>query len=181
YREIARRSRLPMGLYDRGKASAFAMPESHLPELLAEPNVAMVKDSSMVESRRALYLAARQKRPGLIVLTGGEFDPVAYLRAGYDGMLLGGGIFNGRLAVRILDAVRAGDIAQADKLQARMNDLMYRVYGGVKIECWLTGLKELLVRMGLFSTRASLLEYPLTAECESQIRAAVDGTDGLGY
>ena len=181
YREIARRSPLPMGLYDRGKASAFTMPESHLPELLAEPNIAMVKDSSTMESRRALYLAARQKRPGLVVLTGGEFDTVAYLQAGYDGMLLGGGIFNGRLAVRILQAVRAARIAEAEKLQARMNDLMYRVYGGTKIECWLTGLKELLVQMGLFSTRASLLGYPLTAECESQIRAAVDGTDGLGY
>jgi len=181
YREIARRSPLPMGLYDRGKASAFAVPESLLPELLAEPNIAMVKDSSTVESRRACYLAARQKRPGLVLLTGGEFDAVDYLLAGYDGMLLGGGIFNGRLALRIVQAVRAGDSAGAAKLQARMNDLMYRVYGGTKIECWLTGLKELLVQMKLFSTRASLLEYPLTEECLAQITGAVTGSDGLGY
>ncbi len=181
YREIARRSGLPMGLYDRGKASAFAMPESHLPELLAEPGIAMVKDSSTMASRRDLYLAARRKRPGLVLLTGGEFDAVEYLRAGYDGALLGGGIFNARLAIGIMQAVRAGDLAAAEKLQARMNDLMYRVYGGQKIECWLSGLKELLVQMGLFTTRNNLLEYPLTEECASQIRAAVTGTDGLGY
>jgi dihydrodipicolinate synthase/N-acetylneuraminate lyase len=181
YRGIARRSGLPMGLYDRGKASAFAMPESHLPELLEEPNIAMVKDSSTTASRRDLYLAARRKRPGLILLTGGEFDTVDYLRAGYDGALLGGGIFNARLAIRIMQAVRAGDIAAAETLQARMNDLMYRVYGGKKIECWLTGLKELLVQMGVFTTRNSLLDYPLTEECASQILAAVTGTDGLGY
>jgi len=181
YREIARRSPLPMGLYDRGKASAFAMPESHLPELLAEPNIAMVKDSSATESRRALYLAARRQRPGLVLLTGGEFDTVAYLQAGYDGALLGGGIFNARIALRIMAAVRAGDLAGAEKLQVRMNDLMYRVYGGTKIECWLSGLKELLVRMGVFSTRNNLLEYPLTEECRAQIAAAVDGSDGLGY
>jgi 4-hydroxy-tetrahydrodipicolinate synthase len=58
---------------------------------------------------------------------------------------------------------------------------MYRVYGGTKIECWLSGLKELLVRMGVFSTRNNLLEYPLTEECRAQIAAAVDGSDGLGY
>jgi 4-hydroxy-tetrahydrodipicolinate synthase len=181
YREIARGSPLPMGLYDRGKASAFAMPESQLPALLAEPNIAMVKDSSMTESRRDLYLAARRARPGLVVLTGGEFDTVAYLKAGYDGALLGGGIFNARLALRILEAVRAGNLDGAGKVQARMNDLMYRVYGGPKIECWLSGLKELLVRMGIFTTRRNLLEYPLTAECLAQIRAALDGSDGLGY
>src|SRR5665213_4081799 len=130
YREIARRSPLPMGYYDRGKASAFTLPESHLPELLAEPKIAIVKDSSSIETRRPLYLGARAQRPGLVVLTGGEFDTVAYLQAGYDGMLLGGGIFNGRLALQIIAAVRAGKIAEADRLQARMNDLMYRVYGG---------------------------------------------------
>jgi 4-hydroxy-tetrahydrodipicolinate synthase len=181
YREIARRSCLPMGLYDRGKASAFAMPESLLPELLGEPSIAMVKDSSLMESRRDIYLAARRARPGLVLLTGGEFDTVAYLRAGYDGALLGGGIFNARLALRIMEAVRAGDLEAAGKTQARMNDLMYRVYGGTRIECWLSGLKELLVQMGVFSTRWNLLEYPLTEECRSQIHAAVSGADGLGY
>jgi len=181
YREIARRSGLPMGLYDRGKASTATMPESHLPELLDEPNIAMVKDSSTMESRRNLYLAARRKRPGLVLLTGGEFDIAAYFQAGYDGALLGGGIFNARLAIRIMQAARAADGAEAEKLQARMNDLMYRVYGGTKIECWLSGLKELLVQMGVFSTRYNLLEYPLTEECLAQITGAVTGSDGLGY
>ena len=61
-----------------------------------------------------------------------------------------------------------------------MNDLMLRVYGP-KIECWLTGLKELLVQMGVFSTNTNLLEYPLTADCRRQITEAVTGADGLGY
>jgi 4-hydroxy-tetrahydrodipicolinate synthase len=181
YREIARNSPLPMGLYDRGRGSPFAPPEEILPEMLAEPNIVVVKDSSMLESKRALYLAARAARPGLVLLTGGEFDTAAYFRAGYDGALLGGGIFNARIALRILSAVRAGDQAEADRLQARMNDLMWRVYGGPKIECWLAGLKELLVRMGVFTTRAHLLGYPLTESCAAQIRAALDGSDGLGY
>ncbi len=181
YRDIARRSPLPMGFYDRGKASPYQMPESHLTELLAEPNLAMVKDSSQMPTHRQVFLAARQARPGLILLNGDEFDCAGYLQAGYDGLLLGGGIFNAGLALRIIAAVRAGDSAEASRLQARMNDLMLRVYGGPKIECWLTGLKELLVQMEIFSTNVNLLEYPLTETCLRQITDAVTGADGLGY
>ena len=181
YREIARRSPLPMGFYDRGKASPYQMPETHLAELLAEPNLAMVKDSSQLLAHRDLFLAARRNRPGLILLDGDEFDCASYLQAGYDGLLLGGGIFNAGLALRMIRAVRVGDNAEAARQQARMNDLMLRVYGGPKIECWLTGLKELLVQMGIFSTNMNLLEYPLTETCRRQITEAVTGDDGLGY
>lgn len=181
YRDIARGSALPMGFYDRGKASPYLMPETHLAELLAEPNIAMVKDSSQMPARREVFLAARRQRPGLILLDGDEFECVSYLQAGYDGLLLGGGIFNAGLALRIIRAVRAGDATEAARLQARMNDLMLRVYGGPKIECWMSGLKELLVQMGLFSHATQLLGYPLTDGCRRQITEAVSGADGLGY
>jgi 4-hydroxy-tetrahydrodipicolinate synthase len=62
-----------------------------------------------------------------------------------------------------------------------MNDLMWRVYGGPKIECWMSGLKELLVQMGIFSTRNNLLGFPLTEHCHKQITEALSGADGLGY
>jgi 4-hydroxy-tetrahydrodipicolinate synthase len=62
-----------------------------------------------------------------------------------------------------------------------MNDLMLRVYGGPKIECWMTGLKELLVQMKIFSTRSNLLDYPLTDECRRKITEAVSGADGLDF
>lgn len=181
YREIARASPLPVGFYDRGKASAYVMTEANLAELLTEPNIAMVKDSSTMPAHREVFVAARAKRPDLIVLNGDEFDCVSYLEAGYDGLLLGGGIFNAGLARRIIAAVRAGDAAEAKRTQARMNDLMLRVYGGPKIECWMTGLKELLVQMGVFSSNTNLLEYPLTDACRKQIAEAVSGADGLGY
>lgn len=181
YRDIARGSALPLGFYDRGKASPYMMPETHLTELLAEPNIAMVKDSSQMVSHREVFLAARRSRPGLILLDGDEFDCVTYLQAGYDGLLLGGGIFNAGLALRMIRAVGAGDAAEAARLQARMNDLMLRVYGGPKIECWMSGLKELLVQMGIFAHATQLLGYPLTEGCRRQITEAVSGADGLGY
>ena len=181
YRDAARGSALPMGFYDRGKSSAYVLPEAQIMELLTEPNIVMVKDSSQMVAHRDAFIAARKLRPEMILLDGDEFDCVSYLTAGYDGLLLGGGIFNGGLALRIIAAVKAGNAAEAERLQARMNDLMLRVYGGPKIECWMTGLKELLVQMKLFSTNTNLLEHPLTPECLRQITEAVSGADGLGY
>lgn len=181
YATIASRSSLPVGLYDRGPHSPYVLPEAMLPELLADRNIIVVKDSSQQEGRRNAYLKARAARPDLVLYSGSEFDCVDYLGAGYDGLLLGGGIFNGAMARQIVAAVANGDIDGANRLQARMNDLMYRVYGGEKIECWMTGLKELLVRLGVFSTNFNLLGYPLTALCRAQIEAAVSGEDGLGY
>ncbi len=180
YREIARKSPLPVGFYDRGKASPYMMPESHLAELMAEPNIVMVKDSSQNVAHREVFLAAKKQRPGLVLLDGDEFETIPYLQAGYDGLLLGGGIFNAGQAHRIIRAVRTGNLAEAQHWQVRMNELMYRVYGR-KIECWMAGLKELLVQMGLFSTGTQLLDYPLTDECRRQITEAVNGADGLGY
>lgn len=181
YREIARNSVLPVGFYDRGKASPYVLPEAYLPEVVQEPNIALVKDSSQMPAHRDVFLEARKRRPELVLLDGDEFDCASYLEAGYDGLLLGGGIFNAGLAHRILRAVKSGNKDEAARLQQRMNDLMLRVYGGPKIECWMTGLKELLVQMGLFSTHTNLLDYPLTETCRQQISDAVTGADGLGY
>ncbi len=181
FREIARNSVLPVGYYELGGKRGYAVPESHLAELVTEPNIVMIKDSSTSDARRDIFMVERRRRSGLIVLDGDEFNCVPYIQAGYDGVMLGGSIFNGLLAGRIIAAVHAGNIAEAQKLQARMNDLMYRVYGGTKIECWMSGLKELLVQMGVFSTRANLFGFPLTESCRAQITAAVNGSDGMGF
>lgn len=181
YREVIRQSRLPIGFYDRGKHAAYQLDSELLPELFAEPNLRVVKDSSADPERRESLLSAAQNRPDLALLVGDEFNCVPYLEAGYQGMLFGGGIFNGGIAKKIQTAVRSGDHAEALRLQARMNELMFRVYGGPKVECWMAGLKYLLVRMGLFQTAAKYLWYPLTAECRADIDEIFDGPDRDGY
>ena len=123
--------------------------------------------------RRDLALRVRQQRPTLRLLTGYEFDVVSYMQHGYNGALLGGGIFNGRLAALILAACAKGDTEGAQALQKRMNGLMWDVYGGQQITCWLSGLKELLVRMGVFRTHRNVLNYPLTESCSQAIDQAL--------
>ena len=181
YLEVIRGSALPVGFYDRGKHAAYPVGEESLPELLAEPNLHLVKDSSTDAGRLAVYLESARRRAGLTILTGGEFNCDETLRAGCHGLLLGGGIFNARLAREIGDAVQAGNDDAARKTQVRMNELMYRVYGGPQITCWLTGLKYLLVQLGVFSHTTGYLRYPLTPECQAAIDEMVTGRDADHY
>lgn len=181
YLEVVRNSPIPIGFYDRGKHAAYVVETELLPELLAEPNLHVVKDSSTDPVRRDVFLKAARSRSGLAVLNGNEFDCVTYLHAGYDGLLLGGGIFNGGIAMSMIQNVAKGDDAEAQRLQQRMNDLMFRVYGGEKITCWLTGLKYLLQRMGVFQTTAGYLGYPLSDSCRAAIDEMVEGADADGF
>jgi 4-hydroxy-tetrahydrodipicolinate synthase len=144
-----------------------------LKAIYGEPKVVMIKDSSGDPVRRDMAIKVRAGRPELVLLTGNEFECAGYLKAGYDGLLLGGAIFNGYMAHLIFEASRQGDHEGAQWMQDRMNQLMWKVYGGKKITCWLAGEKYLLVRMGLFKTSTALLRYPLTASCRRAIDAVL--------
>jgi dihydrodipicolinate synthase/N-acetylneuraminate lyase len=170
YQTAIRNAPLPVCLYDRGPAAGLGLPVEFLKEIYLEPNVVMIKDSSADPVRNAIALEARREREGLRLFNGDEFDCVRYLEEGYDGLLIGGAVFNGVLARRIMEAVRNGDLAEAREIQARMNRLMFAVYGGEKIACWLSGLKSLLVHLGIFNTWKNFPDYPLTPECEGEIR-----------
>jgi len=170
YRQAIQESPLPIGIYDRGAASSVVVSDPVLRHIYAERKVMLVKDSSAQPSRMKIALDARRKRPRLRLLNGYEFDCVTCLAAGYNGLLLGGGIFNGYLAGMIIQAMAKGDVRSAERLQRRMNRMMYAVYGGKGIACWMSGLKRLLVEMGIFSTSRSHLDYPITESCVRAIK-----------
>jgi len=173
YIDAIRNSPLPIGVYDRGKNWPVFVPNHVIKRIYAEKNVMMVKDSSSDPARMRMALQVKKQRPRLKLLNGNEFQCVTYLKAGYDGLLLGGGVFNGLMARRIIDAVSVGDTQLAQKLQADMARLMFAVYGGKKISCWLSGEKRLLVELGIFRTWKSYLDYPLTESCEKAIKRIV--------
>ena len=165
YSDAIRESPLPIGIYDRGKFSHIEIPAPVLKDVYAERNLVMIKDSSADPVHAQTALAARKKRPGLKILNGNEFNCVEYLEMGYDGLLLGGGVFNGYLAGKILEAARSGDLRLANRLQKRMNHIMYAVYGGKKVSHWIAGEKKLLVEMGILSTWKNFPNFPLTKSC----------------
>ncbi|MDD5678208.1 MAG: dihydrodipicolinate synthase family protein [Kiritimatiellae bacterium] len=169
YLDVIRRSPLPVGIYDRGKSSSVVVPESVLRDIYSEPNVVVIKDSSADPARMRIALAAKRKNPALCLLNGWEFNCIPYLQAGFDGLLLGGGVFNGYLAGHLVAAVQAGNLKRAAQFQAGMNRMMWAVYGGRKITCWLAGEKQLLVRMGIFKTWRNYPGYALTCACRRAI------------
>jgi dihydrodipicolinate synthase/N-acetylneuraminate lyase len=177
YLESIEASTLPVGIYDFGDRPEVAnviVPDKVLKKILAHEKVTLVKDSSGDAGRRKVILATRKKRKDLRILNGLEWDCVTYIKAGYDGLLLGGGVFNGYLARLIIDAVRAGDQKEAKALQKRMNEIMWAVYGGKDIECWLAGEKKLLCEMGIFRTTRNYLRYEVTKSCEKAIRKVLE-------
>ncbi len=174
YLEAIRKSPLPVILYHFGMNGKTAVPESVLKVLLQEKKVVAIKDSSDDPAYRALALAAKRKRPELGLQNGSEFNCVTYIEEGYDGLMLGGAAFNGYLAGQIIDAVNEGDIKLANKLQTRMNRIMYAVYGGKKITCWLAGEKYLLTQLGVFRGYRNYPNYELTPACQKAIDQVVE-------
>jgi 4-hydroxy-tetrahydrodipicolinate synthase len=170
YCEAIRASVLPVGIYDRGRYSPVFVPDDALKRIYDEKNVILIKDSSMDAKRMQIALSARKKRPALCLLNGNEFNCVSYLEAGYDGLLLGGGVFNAFIAQQIMDAVQEKNFAKAERLQKQMNRIMYAVYGGKKLTCWIAGEKQLLVEMGIFRTDVNLIGYRVNASCLRAIR-----------
>ncbi|NLO07272.1 MAG: dihydrodipicolinate synthase family protein [candidate division WS1 bacterium] len=179
YLDAIEGSPLPVGIYDLGTRDKTLVPLEVVYEALRHPKVVALKDSSAEPERQAAALTVRADRPELRVMSGDEFDLPKYLGAGYDGLVLGGAIFNGALARQIMDAIAAGEMERAQQMQDRMNALMYDVYGGETISCWLAGLKHLLVRMGIFSTHANLLGYELSDDCATRIESALEQYDDV--
>ncbi|MCM8789328.1 MAG: dihydrodipicolinate synthase family protein [Candidatus Omnitrophica bacterium] len=169
FEEVLDRIDMPFGIYDRGKFSSVIIPLTVLKKLCKNKRVVIIKDSSSDEERMQIFLRARKENKKLHIFNGNEFDCVKYLTAGYDGLLLGGGVFNGYIARKIVEAVKEGNIPEAEKLQTLMNRIMFAVYGGRSVKCWLAGEKYLLVRMGIFKTWKNLYHYTLTQTSQKQI------------
>lgn len=167
--EAANASRLPVGIYDLGRHRPVVIPENRLKEIYLLPNVRLVKDSSGSPDRRALALEARAARPELVLFNGDEFRCLDYLQAGYRGCMFGGAAAVAPQLNRIAALFLAGRLDEARSLDAEMKRTLFGIYGGESIACWLTGLKYYMVRRGLFSSAASFLGYPLTAECRAFI------------
>jgi len=169
YLDILERSPLPVCFYNRGSRPDFPLDESVLREVYSHPRLAMVKDSSPEEKHMLATLAAKKDRESLAILAGNEFRCHDYLSAGYDGLMLGGAVITGGLLRQMADLFDAGEIEEAAAVDHHQQRILKTVYGGEKVACWLTGLKYCLVRLGIFDTTVSHLEYPLTDQCQEEI------------
>ena len=170
YTQVIEASQIPVGIYNRGKFSSVYVDPEVLGRLLDNPKVILCKDSaSMAEFTQAI-MAAKQRRNGeLAVLCGDEFDCVTYLKAGYDGVLFGGGCFNGAYAAEMCRLAAEGKFDEAQAIQSHLAEVMFKIFGGKSIECWMAGQKEIMVRLGVFNTAKTYLNYQLSEQCSKDI------------
>jgi len=175
YLEVIESSSLPVGVYHRGKHSSVEIETDTLEKIIAHPKVIIVKDSSSDPIAREMICKAIAKRKDeLFALDGDEFNSVPYIEAGYDGFLFGGACFNGFIANKILELGKAGDIAGAQAMQDYMNGIMTKVFGGEGLPCWLAGQKQIMVELGIFNTRKTIINYQITDECITAIKDVVE-------
>ena len=150
------KSPLPVGIYCRKNI----LPIQTYRKLFMHPNVKMIKDSSLDMDILKLVALIQKKRKDMVTLTGNEFEIPLYLRAGYRGVLAGGGILIGALLAKAIEAADKGDFESVDKLQKHCARILHPAYGGKTRKSWLNGLKYTLVRMGIFETTACYLDLP---------------------
>jgi len=175
YLEVIENSSLPVGVYHRGKFSSVEIETDTLEKIIAHPKVVIVKDSSCDPVIREMICKATAKRKDeLFALNGNEFDSVPYVEAGYDGFLFGGACFNGFMANTILKLATAGDIKGAQAMQDHMNVIMTKVFGGEGLPCWLAGQKQIMVELGIFNTRKTIINYQITDECLKTIKDVME-------
>jgi len=175
YLEVIENSSLPIGVYHRGKHSSVEIETGTLEKIIAHPKVVIVKDSSSdPEAREMICRVTAKRKDELFALNGNEFNSVPYVEAGYDGFLFGGACFNGFMANKILKLGKAGDIEGAQAMQNHMNIIMTKVFGGEGLPCWLAGQKQIMVELGIFNTRKTIINYKITDECINTIKAVVE-------
>ncbi|MDD5727636.1 MAG: dihydrodipicolinate synthase family protein [Victivallales bacterium] len=175
YLEIIEKSSLPLGIYHRGKYSSVSIEPETLKAIIAPSKVLIVKDSSSDPAARKIICRAVAERKGeLSALNGNEFDSLPYIEAGYDGLLFGGGCFNGFMANKIWELAKCGDLKGAQAMQEYMNAMMTGVFGGAGLPCWLAGQKQMMVELGVFTTCKTIINYRITAECIKTIKHIVD-------
>jgi len=175
YLEVIESSSLPVGVYHRGKHSSVGVETSTIEEIISHPKVVLIKDSSSdPEAREKIVKATAKRKDELFALDGDEFNSVPYVKAGYDGFLFGGACFNGFMAKKIFELGKAGDFEGAQAMQDHMNMIMTKVFGGEGLPCWLAGQKQIMVELGIFNTRKTIINYDITDECINTIKSVVE-------
>ncbi len=174
YAKVIDASRIPVGIYHRpGAQKVEAATVAKLAEL---QKVVTVKDSVCTAEDTECLLAARdalRSQKEFYAYYGNEFDCVTPALKKYDGMMVGGGCFNARMVKAVFETAQSGRIEEAKALQERLNNLMYDVFGGKDISCWLAGQKQILVELGIFRTNKCIINYHLTEECAANIKTAM--------
>ncbi|MCC6804198.1 MAG: dihydrodipicolinate synthase family protein [Anaerolineae bacterium] len=135
FETIARRSPLPIVLYNIPSMTHNAIAPQTVADVLDCETIVGIKDSAGNWEVFAALLALREKRRDFQVLQGAERQSLRSLLAGADGIVPGMGNLAPKLFADLLKCVRAGDTAGAEALQQRAEALWHLHTHGFWLAC----------------------------------------------
>lgn len=174
FRAVADESPLPVLLYNMPAYAHLVLSPSFVHAMAAHPNVVGMKDSAGNLPVLAQYLEAQG--PAFRVLTGNGGTACQALQAGASGAILAIALFAGPLVHAMVGAFRAGRLAEAEALQARLVPLATDIGGALGP----AGIKAAMDLVGLSggAPRSPLL--PVSAEERAVVRARLASAGALG-
>jgi dihydrodipicolinate synthase/N-acetylneuraminate lyase len=131
YRSIARKSPIPIFLYNIPQFTKVVAATETVAVLAREGTIAGIKDSSRDFEYFELVRAATRDLPHFRVFTGSDSMLLASLVMGGSGTICGAANVAPAWVVQVYDAFRAGDLESARQLQERLTALVMRLRGGV--------------------------------------------------
>ena len=164
YYRVADASPVPVMLYNIPKYMHFALPADLVAELAAHANVIGIKDSSGDVDQLKGFLAAQSE--SFSVITGSGSALQAGLEAGARGGILAVSLFEARLSLEVLAAVRAGDTARASRAQARLKPLADVIVAKLGVP----GVKAAMDRVGRVGGNPRLPLLPLDAVGRAEVQ-----------
>jgi 4-hydroxy-tetrahydrodipicolinate synthase len=164
---------IPCAYYDIPANTGTALVLEEILSILAHENIVAMKDSS-INPTRWQALTSSEYRPRVKLLNGTEYGSAYSVMLGYDGWLHGGGVLTGKRLRQILEAVRAGKIDEAMKLDREASLCLAMIYNRLSRPLQnVAGQKHALKLLGAMDSDFTL-EQTLDDASRVRIAAAVE-------
>jgi 4-hydroxy-tetrahydrodipicolinate synthase len=176
-RAVAHESALPVVIYNIPPRTNNPLQLEVVENLLEEPNIVALKDSSTDFAFFLEALRICRKRPGFRVLQGSARQALDALRHHADGVVPGLGNLVPEIFVQLMACVESNQITQAETLQTQINglwELHTKAY-------WLSALKYAASALGLCRPTTVGHHAPLDASARQAIEQIVrqNGPDSI--
>jgi 4-hydroxy-tetrahydrodipicolinate synthase len=170
HRRIGEACGRPLMLYQAGASSAMAYGPEVLEALVQLPGVVGIKEGSWESNRYDQNRRLVQKAaPHVAMMASGDEHMLSCFVVGSDGSLVSLAVLMPREIVALDTAVRAGDLAGARALHARIQPLANAIYGRAPTGLATARLKACMALLGLWDN--PLPRPPITALPEAEIAA----------
>jgi 4-hydroxy-tetrahydrodipicolinate synthase len=171
FRKLACKLPLPLMLYNFPLLTKVVFEPETVRQLLDEPNIVGIKDSSGDLDYFAKIVEVAKSRPGFSLLAGKEANLHEVIAFGGHGGVTGGANIHPRLFVDFYNAAMAKDAKKVSECSALVNQLgqIYSVAGG-RFSAGIAGIKTSLELLGICSGEVAPPIQAVTADQKKKIK-----------